>query len=145
MRATCASPAATSLAVVLTELLQNVMDHAYPPGTLGGSETAGNVRMALSQQPPGSVQIVVRDDGVGVARRDFDPGSGDEPGPVDRARPRGRLDGTIEFGSGRWIRSDGAGTRRSTSGSRWRPEPQAAPDAKTASRIGRSVDPSADP
>src|SRR5690606_23126034 len=32
------SPAATSLAVVLTELLQNIVAHAYPPGTLGTDE-----------------------------------------------------------------------------------------------------------
>ncbi|MFV0315596.1 MAG: sensor histidine kinase [Microthrixaceae bacterium] len=64
------SPQATSLAVVLTELLQNVMDHAYPPGTLERG-TAGQVTIALSHDDS-TVEVVVRDDGVG-APGGFDP------------------------------------------------------------------------
>ncbi len=92
-----ASPEATSLAVVLTELLQNVMDHAYPPGTLGAGEP-GLVRVELTHDPD-NIVLVVRDDGVG-------PPEGEEP---DRSESLGLsivrglvsdLQGTIEFGPG---------------------------------------------
>ncbi len=64
------SPEATSLAVVLTELLQNVMDHAFPPGTLDGG-TPGKVVVALSHDAH-SVGITVRDDGVGPGALDLE-------------------------------------------------------------------------
>jgi two-component sensor histidine kinase len=60
---TLASPAATSLAVVLNELLQNVFDHAYPPGTLEDGQE-GAVRIVMSHDNEG-IQVLVRDDGVG--------------------------------------------------------------------------------
>ncbi len=59
------SPAATSLAVVLTELLQNVVDHAYPSGTLAEDETA-EVGVELSSAG-GQLHIAVLDDGVGIS------------------------------------------------------------------------------
>jgi two-component sensor histidine kinase len=58
------SPTATSLAVVLTELLQNVVDHAYPPGTLGpGDQAEVSIRLA---QGAGQLRVAVTDDGVGM-------------------------------------------------------------------------------
>jgi two-component system, sensor histidine kinase PdtaS len=64
------SPAATSLAVVLTELLQNVVDHAYPPGTLRPGEQA-LVGIDLGHSA-GVLHITVTDDGVGI-HGGFDP------------------------------------------------------------------------
>ena len=53
---------ATSLAVVLTELMQNVVDHAYPPGEKTGP---GRVRIELDRTES-TAQVRVIDDGVGV-------------------------------------------------------------------------------
>ena len=54
---------ATPLAVVLNELMQNVVDHAYPDEETGGTE--GNVCIAL-QREAGELTIDVVDDGVGL-------------------------------------------------------------------------------
>jgi two-component sensor histidine kinase len=64
------SPTATSLAVVLTELLQNVVDHAYPPGLLM-SEELPKVRIEMLQGA-GVLRVDVIDDGVGMSS-DADP------------------------------------------------------------------------
>ena len=78
------SPAATSLAVVLTELLQNVIDHAYPPGSLAADEQA-DVSIQLVQRA-GQLRLAImrrrRRDG-----RRHGPRRVDQPGPVDRAGP----------------------------------------------------------
>jgi two-component sensor histidine kinase len=57
------SPAATALAVVLTELLQNVLDHAFPPD-LDLSEEPAAVRM-LVRHDDGNLRVEIRDNGVG--------------------------------------------------------------------------------
>ena len=64
------SPTATSLAVVLNELLQNGMDHAYPPGTLPGGEAP--VVVIELEREPADLSVAVVDDGVGLSG-DFDP------------------------------------------------------------------------
>ncbi len=56
------SPAATSLAVVLAELLQNVVDHAYPAGR---TPNPAQVRVDIAKRV-GQIDIVVSDDGVGM-------------------------------------------------------------------------------
>ncbi len=60
-------PASTvsSLAVILTELLQNAVEHGYPPGSSGGT--------VVVELETASAELVVRvhDDGVGLAP-DFD-------------------------------------------------------------------------
>ncbi len=89
------SPVATSLAVVLTELLQNVMDHAFPPGTMGDG-VGGVVRIELSHDP-GSIQIVVRDNGVGPAVSFEQPSSTSLGLSIVRGLVSD-LRGTIEFG-----------------------------------------------
>jgi len=66
------SPTATSLAVVLTELLQNVVDHAYPPGSLQPDQVA-QVRIEMLQGA-GVLRLDVIDDGVGMSR-ESDPAS----------------------------------------------------------------------
>jgi len=93
-----ASTEATSMAVVLTELLQNVMDHAYPPGTLGEGRE-GRVRIELSHDPT-RIQVVVRDDGVGPSAT-FDPGSSASLGLSIVRGLVADLQGTIEFGADR--------------------------------------------
>ncbi|MEX0768790.1 MAG: sensor histidine kinase [Microthrixaceae bacterium] len=59
------SPTATSLAVVLTELLQNVVDHAYPLGSLQDQEIA-QVRIEMAHGA-GVLRLDVIDDGVGMS------------------------------------------------------------------------------
>ena len=107
--ASCPSPAATSLAVVITELLQNVVDHAYPVrharrrrSGAGSASSSATARVSCAWS--------VLDDGVGH-RPGLRPGAHHQPGPVDRA------------GSGR-----GAGRARSRSpGGRRRPAPAGDP------------------
>ncbi len=53
---------ATPLAVVLTELLQNVVDHAYPPGI---DSTDGHVTLALDNDGL-ELRATVTDDGAGL-------------------------------------------------------------------------------
>jgi two-component sensor histidine kinase len=53
---------ATSLAVVLTELLQNVVDHAYPPGR---GVAGGRVLVRLANDGR-HLRVSVTDDGVGL-------------------------------------------------------------------------------
>jgi two-component sensor histidine kinase len=64
---------ATTMAVVLTELLQNAVDHAFPAAQLAdpeaggadGDSAAGRVRIQLDRRADGLVVRVV-DDGVGI-------------------------------------------------------------------------------
>jgi two-component sensor histidine kinase len=60
---------ATSMSVVLNELLQNAVDHAFPAG-LDYAERPGRVEVRM-EQLEGHMEIVVEDDGVGLPA-DFD-------------------------------------------------------------------------
>jgi two-component sensor histidine kinase len=91
------SPAATSLAVVLTELLQNVVDHAYPPGSLGADESA-RVGIEL-RQVAGVLHVAVVDDGVGIDPS-FDPAASSSLGLSIVRGLVAELNGTITFGPG---------------------------------------------
>ena len=51
---------ASSLAVVITELLQNAIEHGFPPGTSGGAITVELINA------PTELRVRVHDDGVGV-------------------------------------------------------------------------------
>ena len=53
---------ATPLAVVLTELLQNVVDHAYPPGI---DSSDGHVSLELDNDGK-ELRVTVTDDGAGL-------------------------------------------------------------------------------
>jgi two-component sensor histidine kinase len=53
---------ATPLAVVLNELMQNAVDHAFPPD---GGRTEGNVRVQITRDGD-SLLVDVFDDGVGL-------------------------------------------------------------------------------
>jgi two-component sensor histidine kinase len=86
----------TSLAVILTELLQNVMDHAYPPDSPAAG--GGTVRIELSRNPTG-ITLVVEDDGVGPAAE----ADGPPTSSLGLSIVRGLvsdLQGTISFGPG---------------------------------------------
>ena len=89
------SPAATSLAVVLTELLQNVVDHAYPSGTLAEDETA-EVGVEL-RSAGGQLHIAVLDDGVGISTGS-DPEHTTSLGLSIVGGLVAELDGSITFG-----------------------------------------------
>lgn len=98
---------ATPLAVVLTELLQNTADHAFPPERLA----AGSCRVEVSLAgDTDEMTVTVADDGVGVAS-DFDvmtaPGLGlsivralvvsDLGGTIAVVEPSGRSGTSIEL------------------------------------------------
>ncbi len=62
---TLSASKASSLAVVVTELLQNAIEHGFPPGTDGGAITVELVN------GPTELRVRVHDDGIGVPD-DFD-------------------------------------------------------------------------
>ncbi len=66
-RASCPATVATPLAVVLNELLQNAVDHAFPPAT--AARRPGRVRGASWPTTGRRSRVDVVDDGVGPARR----------------------------------------------------------------------------
>ncbi|MGV3759321.1 MAG: sensor histidine kinase [Actinomycetota bacterium] len=66
LRAEIATPAS----VVLNEVLQNAIDHAYPPDRVDLAGTPGRVTVRLSNDGT-TLSVVVADDGVGVPE-DFD-------------------------------------------------------------------------
>lgn len=92
-------PAATasSLAVILTELLQNAVEHGYPPGTEGGTIT---VELSTSAR---ELVVRVHDDGVGLpAGFDLagDPGLGLT---IARTLASGELAGTLSIRPARGV------------------------------------------
>jgi two-component sensor histidine kinase len=93
-----ASPTATSLAVVLTELLQNVVEHAYPPDL----ELAGRpaeVRLHFDERD-GMLSGDVTDDGVGLPEG-FDLASTSSLGlSIVRNLVTSEMGGQIEMGEG---------------------------------------------
>ncbi|MGH3666349.1 MAG: sensor histidine kinase [Egibacteraceae bacterium] len=55
---------ATPLALVVTELLQNCVEHAFP-GVEGGPASGGTVHLVFEREPT-ALTVVVSDDGVGL-------------------------------------------------------------------------------
>jgi two-component sensor histidine kinase len=88
------SPAATSLAVVLSELFQNVVEHAYPM-SLG--PVAGVVRVAFTVDG-GWLSVVVEDDGIGLPAGYTIDGSDSLGLSIVRTLVTSELGGTIEVG-----------------------------------------------
>ena len=64
------SDVVTPLAVVLNELLQNAVDHAFPDDLLPMKDGGGLVEIFLSRDSE-HIRMVVRDNGIGVPE-DFD-------------------------------------------------------------------------
>lgn len=95
---TVASPTATSLSVVLTELLQNVVEHAYPETVDLGIEPA-TVTVRLDNDGL-RLTVVVTDDGLGLPPG-FDPATTSTMGlSIVTTLVSGELGGTIRFRSG---------------------------------------------
>ncbi len=61
----------TPLAVVLNELLQNAVDHAFPGRSSSDGGYIGAIDVVIGVPEPGWLELTVRDDGVGVGA-DFD-------------------------------------------------------------------------
>ncbi|MGZ6910926.1 MAG: sensor histidine kinase [Acidimicrobiia bacterium] len=94
---------ATPLAVVLNELMQNAVDHAFPHED--DEPVSGRVQVRL-RRADGEVEVDVVDDGVGLAEGfELDRGKGLGLSIV-QALVTGELGGTIDVGPG----DDGAGT-----------------------------------
>jgi len=92
-----ASPTATALAVVLTELLQNVVEHAYGPDDQPGG-SVGRVRVELEHDDR-EVRLAVIDDGAGLPEG-FDPAVASSLGlSIVTSLVTTELGGTISFGS----------------------------------------------
>ena len=95
---------ATPLAVVLTELMQNAVEHGYPPNE-DGSPREGLVTVKISREGDHAV-IDVRDDGVGLPP-DFSPESSTGLGlSIVRTLVTSELAGSITMKSdgGTWVR-----------------------------------------
>ena len=95
---TVASPTATSMAVVLTELLQNVMEHAYPESLVMGDRPA---LVTVSLENDGStLGVTVVDDGMGLPAG-FDPSETTTLGlSIVTTLVSGELGGEISFRDG---------------------------------------------
>jgi two-component sensor histidine kinase len=86
--------AATALAMVLTELLQNAVEHGYPEGDRAGSISVEPHRLA------GRLRVTVDDDGVGLPT-DFDPDSSLNLGlSIVRTLVESELGGLLELRAG---------------------------------------------
>ncbi len=82
---------ASSLAVVLTELLQNAVEHGYPPGSSGG-----NITIEMVTDPEG-LAVRVHDDGAGLPA-DFDLNESKDLGlTIARTLASGDLRGQISL------------------------------------------------
>jgi two-component sensor histidine kinase len=93
-----ASPVATSLSLVITELLQNAVEHGTPLRSFGDTETAARVDIRLSHSA-GQLTVCVADQGVGLPAG-FDPLSHDSLGlTIVRTLVETELRGTIRFES----------------------------------------------
>jgi two-component sensor histidine kinase len=93
------SDAATPLAMVFTELVQNAVEHAY------GEEAGGVLEIECAREGPG-LRLVVEDDGTGLPPG-FDLQQSSSLGLSIVSTLVGELGGTISLGA----RSDGPGTR----------------------------------
>ncbi|WP_019545103.1 sensor histidine kinase [Streptomyces sulphureus] len=87
---------ATPLAMALTELLQNAMEHAFGPGKQGAIEV-----VALRRKDPSSdgdhLRVTVQDDGAGLPE-DFDPHSSGNLGlQIVRTLVEGELGGSFDM------------------------------------------------
>jgi two-component sensor histidine kinase len=97
------SDVANALAMVLTEVLQNAVEHGYPAGEgSGGAEIVVNARRAV-----GRLHLTIEDDGVGLPE-DFDADLSTNLGlSIVRTLVESELGGQFDIGSG--LR--GVGTR----------------------------------
>jgi len=88
---------ATSLAVVVTELLQNIVEHAYPGPLDHGVQP--DVRLDLHRGVD-RIEVAVLDDGVGLPSDFDDPERASLGMSIVRTLVESELRGTIRFGPG---------------------------------------------
>ena len=90
---------ATALVLVLTELVQNALEHAFPDGAQGTVQVS-------AQRSRGTLTLSVDDDGAGLPA-DFNPDGGDRLGlQIVRTLVSAELDGAVDYRR----RVDGPGT-----------------------------------
>jgi two-component sensor histidine kinase len=83
---------ATALVLVLTELVQNAIEHAFP------DRDAGLIDV-IADRARGRLSVTIRDDGIGLPA-DFVADSSERLGlQIVRTLVAAELDGTVEFGS----------------------------------------------
>ena len=81
---------ATTLVLVLTELVQNALEHAFPDGAAGAVTVA-------AERARGTLTVTVTDDGAGLPEV-FGPESSERLGlQIVRTLVAAELDGTVEF------------------------------------------------
>jgi len=90
------SEIATPLAMVLTELMQNSVEHAF--GARDGAETSGTIELT-AERSVGRLHIDVIDDGKGLPTNFDSELSGNLGLSIVRTLVLGELDGTLEFGN----------------------------------------------
>lgn len=97
------SAVATPLAMVLTEVLQNAVEHGYPEAEQG---TTGTIRVRV-EQLPGRRTVAIEDDGRGLPEG-FDPDTSSSLGlSIVKTLVESELGGALEMGN----RPDGPGAR----------------------------------
>jgi len=97
-----ASDVANALAMVLTELLQNAVEHGYPPlDESTGDRGAGDAEIALTaRRAPGRLRLTIDDDGVGLPAG-FDPDLSSSLGlSIVRTLVESELGGQLDLGPG---------------------------------------------
>ena len=93
------SEAATPLAMVLTELLQNAVEHGYSDQQVATVEHSGRV-VVTARRIVGRLHVVVEDDGRGLPD-DFDLDSSTQLGlSIVRTLVESELGGVLEIGPG---------------------------------------------
>jgi two-component sensor histidine kinase len=90
------SEIATPLAMVLTELMQNSVEHAF--GARDGGEATGTIELS-AERSVGRLHIDVIDDGKGLPTNFDSELSGNLGLSIVRTLVIGELDGTLEFGN----------------------------------------------
>ena len=101
------SDPATALAMVLTEVLQNAVEHGYARAAREGEEAGPGTIVVSPRRLVGRLHVTVDDDGSGLPP-DFDLDEGTNLGlSIVRTLVESELGGQLEIGRG----PDGAGTR----------------------------------
>ncbi len=93
------SETATALAMVLTEVLQNAVEHGYDADAAAGTTAAGTI-VVSAQRIVGRLHVTVEDDGRGLPD-DFDQDRSTHLGlSIVRTLVESELGGVLELGSG---------------------------------------------
>lgn len=91
---------ATPLALILTELLQNCVEHAFPPSLVRDDGTRGGVVVARFERGPTTLRVLVTDDGVGLPVGQSPDQMANLGLQIARTLAESELGGTFEFSRG---------------------------------------------